>query len=405
MAKYAFVAAYAEQTLTVIDVTNPANPTYVASVATDKIGKLAYSKGIFHAISYTADSLSCISSIPVVLGHISGPGLPNFLDGAWEIAVRGNYCYISVQYDDGLTIIDISNPNNPIYAGGIYGAGPPNYLNTARGIDMLDDTHCCLSVWNNTDKSFSIIDVSNPASPVIVGQTRHTDFVSIAMKISGSRAYLTNNGAGLIIVDVSDITNPTLISLTNLFTGGNRIDVVGDYAYVTDWSDNALYIVDISNPLLPFVAGSISGPGHPNYLDLAWGIYVKSNIAYVTAYNDNSLVLINVSDPTNPTLLGEIHGAANSLSGAEDVWVPLEDPTVVSNPATVKAISATLNGGLTDDGGEACDCGFEWGENEGELVHTTPTESKVTGELFSHGLTGLTPGKKYYFRAKATNSF
>ncbi|GAJ21581.1 unnamed protein product, partial [marine sediment metagenome] len=127
--------------------------------------------GIIYGISLTDRSLSCIdaSIAPSVLGHISGPGPPNYLDGAWEIAVRGNYCYISLQNDDGLTIVNISNPNNPIYAGGIYGAGPPNYLNTARGIDMLDDTHCCVSVWNGFDKSFSVIDISNPAIPVIVG--------------------------------------------------------------------------------------------------------------------------------------------------------------------------------------------------------------------------------------------
>ncbi|GAI70833.1 unnamed protein product, partial [marine sediment metagenome] len=121
---FAFVAAPGEPALTVIGVSDPTNPTYVASVATDKISKLTGKEGIIYGISLTDRSLSCIdaSIAPSVLGHISGPGPPNYLDGAWEIAVRGNYCYISLQNDDGLTIVNISNPNNPIYAGGIYGA-------------------------------------------------------------------------------------------------------------------------------------------------------------------------------------------------------------------------------------------------------------------------------------------
>lgn len=81
-------------------------------------------------------------------------------------------------------------------------------------------------------------------------------------------------------------------------------------------------------------------------------------------------------------------------------WAAL---AVTTNPATNReAIKGTLNGKLDSDGGLACDCGFEWGEKEDALVHSTPTERKVTGELFSQALTGLTPGKKYYFRAKAT---
>jgi len=64
---------------------------------------------------------------------------------------------------------------------------------------------------------------------------------------------------------------------------------------------------------------------------------------------------------------------------------------------------ATLNGTLDDDGGEFCDCGFEYGETTAYGT-TTSTESKETGENFSQALSGLTPGKHYHFRAIATNS-
>ena len=97
MARYAFVAAYSEQTLTVIDVTNPLNPAYVTSIATDRLRKLAYDGGILYGLSSSDASLSCIdaSITPSVLGFISGAGPPNFLQAARFLAVRGNYCYIS----------------------------------------------------------------------------------------------------------------------------------------------------------------------------------------------------------------------------------------------------------------------------------------------------------------------
>jgi len=63
---------------------------------------------------------------------------------------------------------------------------------------------------------------------------------------------------------------------------------------------------------------------------------------------------------------------------------------------------ATLNGTLDDDGGEACLCGFEWGETVA-YGNTTPTQSRTTGQTFAQALTGLDPGKTYHFRAFATN--
>ncbi|MBA7695574.1 hypothetical protein ES703_104204 [subsurface metagenome] len=67
------------------------------------------------------------------------------------------------------------------------------------------------------------------------------------------------------------------------------------------------------------------------------------------------------------------------------------------------AVLAALNGTLDDDGGEACDCGFEWGLDTDYGV-TTPTESKTTGEAFSQVIGGLFPNTTYHFRALATNS-
>jgi len=79
-------------------------------------------------------------------------------------------------------------------------------------------------------------------------------------------------------------------------------------------------------------------------------------------------------------------------------------PTVATAPATsVEKTTATLNGTLDDDGREACNCGFEWGETTAYGT-TTTTQSKTSGETFSQGISGLTPGKHYHFRAIATNS-
>jgi len=64
---------------------------------------------------------------------------------------------------------------------------------------------------------------------------------------------------------------------------------------------------------------------------------------------------------------------------------------------------ATLNGTLNDDGGEACDCGFEWGLTVA-YGNTTPTQSRTTGQTFSQTIIGLENCTVYHFRAFATNA-
>ncbi len=96
--------------------------------------------------------------------------------------------------------------------------------------------------------------------------------------------------------------------------------------------------------------------------------------------------------------------AGTSYGSDETFTVPFEIPTVTTDPVTaVGQTSATLNGELADDGGEACDCGFEYGETT-DYGTETPTESKTSGETFSQPITGLAPNKTYHFRAIATNS-
>jgi len=87
-----------------------------------------------------------------------------------------------------------------------------------------------------------------------------------------------------------------------------------------------------------------------------------------------------------------------------EITTPAVAPTVTSNPATgVGLILANINGGLDDDGGEPCECGFEWGPTIAYGL-TTQTDSKIKGETFSQLIRGLFPGRAYYFRAFATNS-
>lgn len=93
-----------------------------------------------------------------------------------------------------------------------------------------------------------------------------------------------------------------------------------------------------------------------------------------------------------------------NITTLDKIGIPILLPTVTTGVATnITEVSATLNGQLTDDGGEACTCGFEWGLTNA-YGNTTPTTSQHTGDTFSQVISSLAPSTIYHFRAFATNS-
>ena len=68
-------------------------------------------------------------------------------------------------------------------------------------------------------------------------------------------------------------------------------------------------------------------------------------------------------------------------------------------------IRATLNGNITNNGGENCDQrGFDYSYRSGTYDYSWTEAGSFGTGAFSKQLTGLEFGRKIYFRAKAHNS-
>jgi len=90
--------------------------------------------------------------------------------------------------------------------------------------------------------------------------------------------------------------------IAQIDTGGGAWDVTisGDYAYVCDSlgdTPGGLVIIDISDPTNPIKMSSFFDGGGPQE------VTVRDNIAYVADFTDG-LEIINVSDPSNPVKIG-----------------------------------------------------------------------------------------------------
>ncbi len=135
------------------------------------------------------------------------------------------------------------------------------------------------------DNGLAIIDVSDPANPG-TPLYRDTTGQSYGVYVTGGYAYVADYDSGLAIIDVSDPANPGTPLYRDTSGRSWGVYVTGDYAYVADW-ESGLAIIDVSDP---------ANPGTPLYRDTSgqsYGVYVTGGYAYVADW-DNGLEIFKI---------------------------------------------------------------------------------------------------------------
>jgi len=309
-----YLAVANSNMLDIVDITDPANPSLAgwrdAQDATDVFVTGDYA---FTAEWYEGLRITDISNPtdPQIVAAI------DVLDSPTASFVYGDYLYVATN-QDGLRIFDNLNPSNPFEIG--FYDPPDSHLESVFVTD--------LNIYTGGGEGLYILDKADPASPQLVGRynagSGNTTF-RIYVDESTNTAYLlqrgnwdgvTNIGGGLHILNISDKANPVKIgefaAPDNLM--GMFID--GDFAYITiagDWTGSehrnaGLYIVDISNPALPQLAGVFTTTGYVQ------GVHVSGNLAYIAS--QAGLYVVDISDPSQPFKVGFNHHCGDWLTVA-----------------------------------------------------------------------------------------
>ncbi|MGB9561985.1 MAG: hypothetical protein ACPL6C_04140, partial [bacterium] len=193
----------------------------------------------------------------------------------------------------GLYVINCSNPSSPNIVARLRLRG------TATRLALSGNRVCVAHEYGG----LRIVDITNPSAPNELGFT--LDYPVYGVGILNNYAITACGTNGVRIFDISTPSYP--IETAYLDMGGNIVDVVvrAPYAYVIDrWY--GLYVVDVSNPYVPSVVGSLAGSSFSR-------IAVSGNYAFVSARADG-LKIINIQDPSNPTLITTYTDGANILS-------------------------------------------------------------------------------------------
>jgi len=341
--------------LKVFDISNPETPF---SIGEWNLANLYYSldidiSGSTIGISHMGDGFGLYDvSDPNNLFHLGSYDTPSSVIslGNSSIVVSGDYAYIASSYD-GLRIMDVSIPSDPIEVGicdTFYGTSVAVSGNYAYGVgaqvfwivdisspsvpiqvghlDYSDSNwwftwDVCISgnyayvcgtqyVSDEYRASLDIIDVSDPSDLIITGSyiCSNESYNWGGIALSGNYAYLPfedNTGSGLKIIDISDPTNPAELGtyFSSDYWTSYDVEVRGNYAYLAGPN---FRIIDVSNPSSPTEISS-----YPNY---SFGIALSGNYAYLGYYG---LDLIDISDPYNPVEAGYYYNSPylkNSLA-------------------------------------------------------------------------------------------
>ena len=390
---YALVASGFIDNVQIINITDPANPLLVSlldddddalsldgprGITTVQIGSSIYAviasdPGARTQIIRIADNQLVPEPVPepvatpenpipessVSDGDDDGTGsIFDTLDGASDITTvqigASVYALVASNVDDGIQIIDITNPTVPTVVSSVTNGATFDTLDQARGITTVKIGSATYAlVASQTSDGIQIINISNPAVPTVVssisdGSTfdtldgaRSITTVQIGSSIYALVAAFDDNGVQ--IINITDPAAPTAVSsITDGGTFGTLLGAIdittvqiglSVYALVVSAFDNGVQIIDITNPASPTAVSSITDGSSDGNGDTFDSLTVARSIttvqigssvyALVAAFDDNGVQIINITNPATPTAVSSVTdgNTFDTLDGATDIAV------------------------------------------------------------------------------------
>jgi hypothetical protein len=332
----------------IVDVSNPRAPVVVGEIGPPDE----------HLPSMSSRELRAIPerNLLVVLNMVCSPALHGCAQTGGEF--------------ENLKFYDITDRRNPVLLGrhDVYGTlqrprGPHEFFLRDDGTRVL-----VFIAAPPRGISFEVIDITDPATPVLVAQVNlfsagivardeETILHSVSISDDGRAAYLSHQNAGLLVADISAL--PALTLLTPPTAGltwppiesvgphsavpipGRDVLVVTEEIYPMPFSTGCpwghLRTVDVSDPVTPRILGEFKLPQNdPAYCagnpveDIAFTAHnttTTPNLALVTWYS-GGLLALDVSNPAAPTMLAQF--LPTPLPS-----VAVEDPALGGNPVTM----------------------------------------------------------------------
>ncbi len=356
----AFVAA--THTVTVVDVSNPANPSAVTSLdLTANVTDLAAESASGTVAVFASDVSGYLRVLTYdttshTLTQTGSIGLGSNTSG---VTVTDTPGHVAVATGDHVVVVNVTNPSSPTADGSVATAGWTGRLACSNGVLGVaeQDSGFELLTWNGGDPvpagtggshgmvwtvdgdgtlmvaadnagGLLVENVTDPWNPQLLAQVPTTGG-AVAAAIGIQQAFVAEGASGTGIVDLS---NPASASETTVVDTGDAecVDVSSDGAYAYVGGGDGFAVVDAATAQ---VAGTIDS-GTTGYLG---ALAAAGDRVYAVNWND--LLVIDVSNPAQPSVTGSADlSGANAVAADGTMAYVFQNTFIVvvdcSNPAS-----------------------------------------------------------------------
>ena len=315
---YAMVTAYDYDGLQIIDITDPARPASVSAVFDDSGGfdalDGASSIDVFDIENRTYGIVTGNNDDGVQIMDITDPANPipvsaafdgsggfDALDGAQGVAVFGignnMYGIVTASDDDGVQIMDITDPANPAPVSAVFDdSGGFDALDGAQGVAVFGIGNNMYGIVTaSDDDGVQIMDITDPANPAPVSAAFDDSVVTD------------------VEIDLSQELADSLLAVVSVVELASAIFEIEDrtYGVVTTLYGNTTQIMDITDPANPVPVSAVFNNSEAlNALSFPHDMDVfeigSSTYGVVAVSHDGSVQIIDLTDPTNPTFVSTI---------------------------------------------------------------------------------------------------
>lgn len=352
---YILITSYFDMSMLAFDITDPGNPVLVADIIygqgeIDPLSgpldiSVAYRDGGAYAVvaGYFENGIQVMDvsdpALPTTLASVSGGPESSFSlfssHGIGHIAVDGStFAISSVFSQDMVRVTDITDPYNPVPVavlkdGDGYALAGPSAI---RAGTISGKPYAVITgMWKDT---MQVVDMSDPRAPqpastIRNGQGGFDDFVSMSdldLAYVGDETYGVSVSTAANLLYVTNLTTPSKPAPVAVARDGQDgfdlfnpegVRVIsrndGTFALVANFLAGSVQIVDMSDPRNLIPASSISGKT-PTYdmvsflTDVDWVQTQDKTVMVLSSYRTDAVTLVDITDPYSPRFIRTIQG-------------------------------------------------------------------------------------------------
>jgi len=324
--------------LVVFDVSDPNNPQFQRAVTLSNgpINAVAITNGyaVVTANDLVMLDLNNSSSTPVVLGDQGNL--------EYDVNISNGLAFTTTpHFNDGrIRIYDVSNPAAVRYVREQNLSSSVTYV----GLAAMGDEYM---VATGTNHDVVVIDRRDPNALVKVADFDIPAFDGFRGKVIGTTFYLAGTSGGLAIVDLSNPASPVLKSVLQTTGDPYGVEWTGSTVAVSDGSAGVTFL-DATNPVAPTILGTQQTGG------FAWSsvfnrgnLYVVNEQGLVVVRNVTSSAildrsLLSITNDGSGTI--NVAGAPGALTGIGPISASLKNTTTTT---TGTATTAAANGSFS----------------------------------------------------------